>query len=76
MRAGRPARAPVARPSLVASTGWAARSRRFLPELIQVIWDRKTDPGKVFDLVLPLEKAVEGYAVMDERRATKVMLTF
>lgn len=31
--------------------------------------------GTVFDLVLPLEQAAEGYAAMDERRATKVMLT-
>lgn len=23
--------------------------RRFLPELIQLIWDRKIDPGKVLD---------------------------
>ena len=29
--------------------------RRFLPALIQVIWDRTIDPGKVFDLTLPLE---------------------
>jgi threonine dehydrogenase-like Zn-dependent dehydrogenase len=34
------------------------------------------DPGRVFDLALPLEEAAEGYRAMDERRATKVMLTF
>ena len=33
------------------------------------------NPGAVFDLVLPLEQAAEGYSAMDERRATKVMLT-
>ena len=55
--------------------GGPAPVRRFLPELIQLIWDRKIDPGKVFDLTLPLEKAAEGYAAMDERRATKVLLT-
>ena len=49
--------------------------RRFLPELIQLIWDRKIDPGKVFDLTLPLDQAAEGYQAMDERRATKVLLT-
>ena len=48
--------------------------RRFLPELIQLIWDRKIDPGKVFDLTLPLEQAAEGYKAMDERRAIKVLL--
>ena len=55
--------------------GGPAPVRRFLPELIQLIWDRKIDPGKVFDLALPLEEAADGYAAMDERRATKVLLT-
>lgn len=55
--------------------GGPAPVRRFLPELIQLIWDRKIDPGKVFDLTLPLEEAAEGYRAMDERRATKVLLT-
>jgi threonine dehydrogenase-like Zn-dependent dehydrogenase len=49
--------------------------RRFLPELIDLIWRREIDPGKVFDLVLPLEEVAEGYRAMDERRATKVLLT-
>jgi threonine dehydrogenase-like Zn-dependent dehydrogenase len=56
--------------------GGPAPVRRFLPDLIQLIWDRKIDPGKVFDLSLPLEQAAEGYKAMDERRATKVLLTF
>ncbi|MFD2025812.1 zinc-dependent alcohol dehydrogenase family protein [Promicromonospora aerolata] len=55
--------------------GGPAPVRRFLPELIQLIWDRTIDPGKVFDLTLPLEAAAEGYQAMDERRATKVLLT-
>jgi threonine dehydrogenase-like Zn-dependent dehydrogenase len=55
--------------------GGPAPVRRFLPDLIQLIWDRKIDPGKVFDLTLPLEQAHEGYKAMDERRATKVLLT-
>ncbi|MCX4580717.1 zinc-dependent alcohol dehydrogenase family protein [Streptomyces sp. NBC_01571] len=55
--------------------GGPAPVRRFLPELIQLIWDKKIDPGKVFDLTLPLEQAPEGYKAMDERRATKVLLT-
>lgn len=55
--------------------GGPAPVRRFLPELIQLIWDRKINPGKVFDLTLPLEQAPEGYKAMDERRATKVLLT-
>ena len=55
--------------------GGPAPVRRFLPELIDLIWTRKIDPGKVFDLTLPLEQAAEGYKAMDERRATKVLLT-
>lgn len=55
--------------------GGPAPVRRFLPDLIQLIWDRKIDPGKVFDLTLPLDQAPEGYNAMDERRATKVLLT-
>jgi threonine dehydrogenase-like Zn-dependent dehydrogenase len=55
--------------------GGPAPVRRFLPELVRLIWDREIDPGQVFDLTLPLEQAAEGYAAMDERRATKVLLT-
>jgi threonine dehydrogenase-like Zn-dependent dehydrogenase len=55
--------------------GGPAPVRRFLPDLINLIWDRKIDPGKVFDLELPLDEAAEGYRAMDERRAIKVLLT-
>ena len=48
--------------------------RRYLPKLIELITARKIDPGKVFDLVLPLEKVAEGYRAMDERRAIKTLL--
>jgi threonine dehydrogenase-like Zn-dependent dehydrogenase len=48
--------------------------RRFLPELIDPIWSRTIDPGKVFDLTLPLNQAAEGYQAMDEHRATKTLL--
>ncbi|KAB7759127.1 IMP dehydrogenase [Mycolicibacterium mucogenicum DSM 44124] len=61
--------------SLVHLHGGPAPVRRFLPDLIQLIWDRKIDPGRVFDLTLPLEEAAEGYKAMDERRAIKVLLT-
>ena len=54
--------------------GGPAPVRRFLPELIDLIWNRKIEPGKVFDLHLPLEQAAEGYRAMDERRAIKVLL--
>ncbi|HYY78316.1 MAG TPA: zinc-dependent alcohol dehydrogenase family protein [Actinomycetes bacterium] len=54
--------------------GGPAPVRRFLPELIELIWNRQVDPGKVFDLSLPLEQAAEGYKAMDERRAIKALL--
>ncbi|GFJ80835.1 zinc-dependent alcohol dehydrogenase family protein [Phytohabitans houttuyneae] len=54
--------------------GGPAPVRRFLPELIDLIVERRIDPGKVFDLTLPLEQAAEGYKAMDERRAIKVLL--
>jgi threonine dehydrogenase-like Zn-dependent dehydrogenase len=55
--------------------GGPAPVRRFLPELIDLIWTRQIDPGKVFDLALPLDDAAEGYKAMDERRAIKVLLS-
>ena len=54
--------------------GGPAPVRRFLPELIDLIWQRKIDPGKVFDLTLPLDQVAEGYRAMDERRAIKSLL--
>lgn len=54
--------------------GGPAPVRRFLPELIDLIWNREIDPGKVFDLRLPLERVAEGYRAMDERRAVKALL--
>jgi threonine dehydrogenase-like Zn-dependent dehydrogenase len=56
--------------------GGPAPVRRFLPELIDLIMTDRIDAGAVFDLTLPIERAAEGYQAMDERRATKVLLTF
>ena len=50
--------------------------RRFLPELMDLVLSRKIDPGKVFDLELPLADVAEGYRAMDERRAIKTLLRF
>jgi threonine dehydrogenase-like Zn-dependent dehydrogenase len=54
--------------------GGPAPVRRFLPDLIDLVWKRQIDPGKVFDLTLPLERVAEGYRAMDERRAIKTLL--
>ena len=54
--------------------GGPAPVRRYLPHLIDLIWNRKINPGKVFDLTLPLDQVAEGYRAMDERRAIKTLL--
>ncbi len=54
--------------------GGPAPVRRFLPHLMELVQDRKINPGKVFDLELPLADVAEGYRAMDERRAIKVLL--
>jgi threonine dehydrogenase-like Zn-dependent dehydrogenase len=54
--------------------GGPAPVRRFLPELIDLVWNGKIHPGKVFDLTLPLDQVAEGYKAMDERRAIKTLL--
>jgi len=54
--------------------GGPAPVRRYLPKLIELVWDRKINPGKVFDLTLPLDEVAEGYRAMDERRAIKTLL--
>jgi threonine dehydrogenase-like Zn-dependent dehydrogenase len=59
----------------VSLLGGPAPVRRFLPELIDLIMNDRIDPGIVFDLTLPIEDAAAGYRAMDERRATKVLLT-
>ena len=54
--------------------GGPAPVRAYLPDLIDLIWSRKINPGKVFDLTLPLDQVAEGYRAMDERRAIKTLL--
>jgi threonine dehydrogenase-like Zn-dependent dehydrogenase len=60
--------------SLAHLHGGPAPVRRFLPELIDLIWNRKINPGKVFDLELPLDQAADAYRAMDQREAVKVLL--
>jgi threonine dehydrogenase-like Zn-dependent dehydrogenase len=54
--------------------GGPAPVRRYLPELIKLVLKEKLNPGKVFDLTLPLDQVSEGYRAMDERRAIKTLL--
>lgn len=54
--------------------GGPAPVRQYLPELINLVFSGTINPGKVFDLILPLEQVAEGYRAMDERRAIKTLL--
>ncbi|QND44017.1 zinc-dependent alcohol dehydrogenase family protein (plasmid) [Rhizobium leguminosarum bv. viciae] len=54
--------------------GGPAPVRRFLPDLIDLVLSRTINPGKVFDLEVPLADVADGYRAMDERRAIKVLL--
>ena len=54
--------------------GGPAPVRQYLPALIDLVWTRQINPGRVFDLTLPLAEAAAGYSAMDERRAIKVLL--
>ena len=54
--------------------GGPAHVRAYLPELLELVLNRTIDPGRVFDLELPLSSVGEAYTAMDERRAIKVLL--
>ena len=54
--------------------GGPAPVRAYLPDLMHRVLDGRIEPGKVFDLTLPLSQVAEAYAAMDERRAIKSLL--
>ena len=54
--------------------GGPAPVRRYLPKLIGLVLEERINPGRVFDLTLPLAQVAEGYRAMDERRAIKTLL--
>lgn len=54
--------------------GGPANCRAYLDDLMELVWNRTINPGRVFDLELPLSEVAEGYAAMDERRAIKSLL--
>ena len=58
----------------VGLAGGMAPVRRYLPDLLDRVLSGAIDPGKVFDLTLPMAESAEGYRAMDERRAIKVLL--
>lgn len=60
----------------VGTMGGPAPVRRFLPHLIDLVMTRTINPGKVFDLEIPLVDVAAGYKAMDERQAIKTLLRF
>jgi threonine dehydrogenase-like Zn-dependent dehydrogenase len=54
--------------------GGPAPVRRFLPDLMDRVLRDRIQPGKVFDLTLPIKQVAEGYKAMDERKAIKTLL--
>jgi threonine dehydrogenase-like Zn-dependent dehydrogenase len=44
--------------------------RGFQPEQIDLVCDGKIEPGKVFDLTLPLDRVAEACYAMDEHCAS------
>jgi threonine dehydrogenase-like Zn-dependent dehydrogenase len=54
--------------------GGVAPVRAYQPELLEAVLDDEINPGRVFDLELPLEQVADGYRAMDERTAIKVLL--
>ncbi|UUU19666.1 zinc-dependent alcohol dehydrogenase family protein [Streptomyces sp. DSM 40750] len=60
--------------SHVGLRGGPAPVRAYLPDLIERVFSGRINPGKVFDLTLPLDEVAEGYKAMDERRAIKALL--
>jgi threonine dehydrogenase-like Zn-dependent dehydrogenase len=60
--------------SMVHLHGGPAPVRRSLQHLIDFVWTEKSQPGKVFDLDLPIDKVADAYKAMDERTAIKVIL--
>lgn len=60
--------------SNVGVAGGVAPVRNYVAQLLPLVLDGTIEPGRVFDLELPLDEVAEAYAAMDERRAIKVLL--
>lgn len=58
----------------VGVVGGVAPVRGYIEQLLPDVRSGAIQPGRVFDLELPLREAASAYAAMDERRATKVLL--
>jgi threonine dehydrogenase-like Zn-dependent dehydrogenase len=70
----RPARGGTACRTAILQSRSPARRPRYLPKLIDLVLNGKINPGRVFELVLPLDRVAEDYRAMDKRRAIKALL--
>jgi threonine dehydrogenase-like Zn-dependent dehydrogenase len=58
----------------VAITGGVAPARAYIERLLSGVLDGSVHPGRVFDRELPLEEVAEGYRLMNDREALKVLI--
>jgi threonine dehydrogenase-like Zn-dependent dehydrogenase len=58
----------------VGLAGGMAPVRRYLPELLDLVTSGRIDPGRVFDVTVPLDQVADGYRAMDQREAIKVVV--
>lgn len=56
--------------------GGPAPTRAYIPELLPDVLEGKIEPGRVFDRVIRLDGAPDGYRAMNDREAIKVMIEF
>jgi threonine dehydrogenase-like Zn-dependent dehydrogenase len=68
---------PASRPAFynnISVSGGPAPVRAYVDELLPDVLEGRIEPGRVFDRVVSLDEASEGYRAMDEREAIKVMV--
>ncbi len=57
-------------------TGGPAPMRTYIEELLPDVLEGRIEPGRVFDRVVRLDEAPDGYRVMNDRKAIKVLIEF
>jgi hypothetical protein len=56
--------------------GGPAPARTYIPELLPDVLEGRIEPGRVFDRVVRLDGAPDGYRAMNDREAIKVLIEF
>jgi threonine dehydrogenase-like Zn-dependent dehydrogenase len=57
-------------------SGGVAPARAYIEELLPEVLNGTIEPGRVFDRVIRLDEAPEGYRAMNDRQAIKVLIGF